>query len=141
MLNMSQQDEQINSIISKAKSDGNTTPLRDLLKENNNKLKGLVIDGYIGDFPTFIEPVYLKPGIKIGDTVLLGPNAYINEGCDLGTFSELANVILSKNVKTGKLTKLSWCVVESDIILPEKFEADNCFIIKDETGKIKTISF
>lgn len=138
---MSQLDEEINSLILKGKKDGNIAELKSLLKDIILKLKGLTIEGYIGDYPTFIEPVFLKPGIKIGDTVLLGPNAYIDEGCDLGAFTELANVILSKNVKTGKLTKLRWCVVDANIELPEKYEAQNCFITKDESGKLEIKPF
>ena len=138
---MSQLNKEIKSVILKVKEGGNVTELKSLLKNISAKLKGLTIEGYIGDFPTFIEPVFLKPGIKIGDTVLLGPKAYIDEGCELGTFTELANVILSKNVKTGKLTKLRWCVVDTNVSLPEKFEANNCFITKDETGKLEIIPF
>jgi len=133
---MSQLDEEIKKVILKVKSGGNLAEIKQLLKDLSSKLKGLIIEGYIGDYPTFIEPVSLKPGVKIGDTVLLGPNAYIDEGCDLGTFTELANVILSRNVKTGKLTKLRWCVVDTNVTLPENFEANNSFITKDETGKL-----
>ncbi|MFX0005087.1 MAG: hypothetical protein ACFFAV_00005, partial [Candidatus Hermodarchaeota archaeon] len=49
--------------------------LQDLL---NNFIKTQLthskIDTYIGDYPTFIEPVYLEDNVKIGDDVLLGPN-------------------------------------------------------------------
>ena len=138
---MSHWEAEINSLILKVKSDGNIGELKNLLKSISSKLRGLTIEGYIGDYPTFIEPVFLKPGIKIGDTVLLGPNAYLDEGCDLGTFTELANVILSKNGKAGKLTKLVWCVVDANVTLPENFEANNCFITKDETGKLEIKPF
>jgi len=138
---MSELDKNIQKLILKAKETGNLRDLNTLLKENSRSLKGLVIDGYIGDYPTFLEPVFLKPGVKIGDTVLLGPNAYIAEGCELGAFSELANVIFSKNVITGKLTKLRFCVVDQDITLPDNFQVNNSFITKDKTGTLEIKSF
>jgi len=138
---MSQFDNEIQDLILEAKQSEDFSELKSFIKKNSTTLKGLVIDGYIGDYPTFIEPVYLKPGVKIGDTVLLGPNVIIDEGCDLGAWTELGNVILSKNVVTGKLTKLKWCVVDSDITLPENFNADNSFITKNESGKLEIKSF
>lgn len=101
-----------------------------VLLEKIRELSGLTIEGYIGDYPTFIEPVYLKPGVKIGDTVLLGPNVYISKECVLGDFTELTNTILLENVRTGKYTKLKTCVVDSNITLPVNFKAQYSFITK-----------
>ena len=102
------------------------------------EMTGLTIEGYEGDYPTFIEPVYVAPGVKIGDTVLLGPNVFIDEGCELGDFTELSNVLLKKNVKTGKLTKLNNCIVEEEVELPREFKKSNCFI-KSKGGELEII--
>ncbi|KKN02682.1 hypothetical protein LCGC14_1115200, partial [marine sediment metagenome] len=56
-------------------SDLNKIPdlIRSFFKNNITHSK---IDNFIGDYPTFIEPVYLERNVKIGDDVLLGPNVY-----------------------------------------------------------------
>ena len=38
--------------------------LKNFLKKHLNQSK---IDNFIGDYPTFIEPVYLENNVKIGD--------------------------------------------------------------------------
>ncbi|MHA1149867.1 MAG: sugar phosphate nucleotidyltransferase [Promethearchaeota archaeon] len=118
------------------------TFLKDIIKMNARFITGLTINGYKGDYPTFIEPVHLQPGVEIGDTVLLGPNVIIKEGCKLGTFCELTNTILYKNVELGKLAKLNWCIVDENVLLPNEFTAENCFItLNKKKGSIHKIEF
>ncbi|MHA1294192.1 MAG: hypothetical protein ACTSQJ_16185 [Promethearchaeota archaeon] len=127
--------------IEKAKRDRDISELKEIVKNLKNNIKGLTIKGYIGDYPTFIEPVYLHPGVKIGDTVLIGPNVIIGKNCELGAFSELTNVILGDNVVIPKYSKLNMCIIESDIILPEKFIGTNCFIFIDDNKEIQKLNF
>lgn len=87
---------------------------QDVLKEIKNHHK---IDKYIGDFPTFIEPVYLGDSVKIGDDVLLGPNVYIGNNCELGDYVVLSNTIILDNVKLGNNFTLENCIVAKDFIL------------------------
>jgi len=87
---------------------------QDVLKEIKNHHK---IDKYIGDFPTFIEPVYLGDSVKIGDDVLLGPNVYIGNNCELGDYVVLSNTIILDNVKLGTNFTLENCIVAKDFIL------------------------
>jgi NDP-sugar pyrophosphorylase family protein len=119
----------------------NLPELKHILIKMKEDLTGLTINDYKGDYPTFIEPVYLYPNIIIGDTVLIGPNVFIDEGCNLGAFTEISNVILCKNVVTEKLVKLSHCIVDEDIVLPRKYNANNVFITKSEDGELKEIQF
>ena len=69
------------------------------------------IDNYVGDYPTFIEPVYLEDNVKIGDDVLLGPNVYIGANSEIPDYAEISNTIIFDNVKIGENFKLENCIV------------------------------
>lgn len=72
----------------------------------NNRL-----DNYVGDYPTFIEPVYLGDNVKIGDDVLLGPNVYIGDNSEIQDYVEISNTIIFENVNIGQNFKLENCIV------------------------------
>ncbi|TFG16185.1 MAG: hypothetical protein EU531_07290 [Promethearchaeota archaeon] len=86
-------------------------------EELNNMLKSLFtkisnhIDNYIGDYPTFIEPVYLEGNVEIGDDVLLGPNVYIGANVKIGDYVELSNTIIFDDVILGNNLKLENCII------------------------------
>jgi len=61
-------------------------------------LKGLIIENYIGEYPTFMEPVILGEKVKIGDDVLI----------------ELSNTIIFNNVRVGDNIKLDNCIIAKD---------------------------
>ncbi len=82
-----------------------------LLKEH---IKGLKIDNYIGDYPTFMEPVILGDSVKIGDDVLIGPKVYIGNNSEIEDYAEISNCIIFDNVKIGKNSKLDNCIIEKD---------------------------
>lgn len=84
--------------------------LNEWMKSVFKNLKNRV-DNYIGDFPTFIEPVYLKRHVKIGDDVLLGPNVYIGSNVKVGDYVELSNTIVFDEVVLGNNLKLENCIV------------------------------
>ncbi len=69
------------------------------------------VDNYIGDYPTFIEPVYLEDNVKIGDDVLIGPNVYIGANSEIADYVEISNTIIYENVKIGENFKLENCIV------------------------------
>ena len=69
------------------------------------------LENYIGDYPTFIEPVYLEDNVKIGDDVLIGPNVYIGANSDIQDYVEISNTIIFDNVKIGQNFKLDNCVL------------------------------
>ena len=69
------------------------------------------IDNYIGDFPTFIEPVYLENNVEIGDDVLLGPNVYVGADVKIGDYVELSNTIIFDDVTLGNNFKLEKCII------------------------------
>ena len=69
------------------------------------------IDNYKGDYPTFIEPVYLEENVKIGDDVLLGPNVYIGKNCEIGDYVEISNSILFNDVKVSENITLENCII------------------------------
>jgi NDP-sugar pyrophosphorylase family protein len=69
------------------------------------------LENYVGDYPTFIEPVYLEDNVKIGDDVLIGPNVYIGANSEIQDYGEISNTIIFENVKLGQNFKLENCVV------------------------------
>ncbi len=117
------------------------TFLKDIIKMNNRFFANSSIDGYDGDYPTFIEPITLKLNVRIGDTALLGPNVIVNKNCEIGAFTELANTILYEGVIVGKHCKLNWCIVDKNVKLSESFQANNCFISKNDKNEIEITNF
>jgi len=57
------------------------------------------LENYIGDYPTFIEPVYLGDNVKIGDDVLIGPNVYI-----------LSLIHISEPTRLGMISYAVFCL-------------------------------
>lgn len=72
------------------------------------------LENYIGDYPTFIEPVYLGDNVKIGDDVLIGPNVYIGTNSEIKDYVEISNTIIFKNAVIGENFKLENCIVAKD---------------------------
>ncbi|MFW9942416.1 MAG: hypothetical protein ACFFFT_15365 [Candidatus Thorarchaeota archaeon] len=98
----------------------------ELLKEH---IKGLVIENYIGDYPTFMEPVILGENVKIGDDVLIGPKVYIGENSEIEDFAEISNCIIFDNVKIGKNFKLDNCIIVKDSNLNfNNFSKQDCIL-------------
>lgn len=85
--------------------------INSLLQES---LKGLTrnkIEDFVGDFPSFLEPVHLEKNVKIEDDVLIGPKVYIGSNSIIGEFSELSNCIVLENVSIGEAFKLDHCII------------------------------
>jgi NDP-sugar pyrophosphorylase family protein len=102
------------------------------------------VDKYIGDFPTFIEPVHLGDNVELGDDVLIGPNVYIGNNCKIGDFSELINTIVFDNVTLGNNFKLENCIVAKDSKLTFNNIKFFSYILKGQTDlkeKFTSISF
>ena len=114
------------------------TLLTDFLK---NHLKGMHIDNYIGDYPTFMEPVYLGNGVKIGDDVLIGPNVYIGGKSEISNYVELSNAIIFENVKLGNNVKLENCIVAKDSLIADNVHEKNCILFGITDSKSDKISF
>ncbi|MFX1524538.1 MAG: hypothetical protein ACFFCC_13605 [Promethearchaeota archaeon] len=90
---------------------------------------GLKIDNYIGDYPTFMEPVILGDNVKIGDDVLIGPKVYIGNNSEINDYAELSNCIIFDNVKIGNNFKLDNCIIIKDSELNfNNFKNQNCII-------------
>jgi len=97
-----------------------------LLKEH---IKGLKIDNYIGDYPTFMEPVILGDSVKIGDDVLIGPKVYIGNNSEIEDYAEISNCIIFDNVKVGKNFKLDNCIIVKNTELNfDNFSNENCIL-------------
>ena len=95
----------------------------------NSQLKGLKIDNYIGDYPTFMEPVILGDKVKIGDDVLIGPKVYIGSNSVIKDYAEISNSIIFDNVKIGKNFKLDNCIIIKDSTLNfDNFSSKNCIL-------------
>jgi NDP-sugar pyrophosphorylase family protein len=89
---------------------------QNLIRKLTNK-----VDNYLGDYPTFIEPVYLETNVKIGDDVLLGPNVYIGANSSIGDYVEISNSIILDNASIGENFKLENCIIAKD----SKFNFNN----------------
>lgn len=106
-----------------------------------NQLKNQhYVDNFIGDFPTFIEPVHLKSNVKIGDDVLIGPNVYIGNDCKIGDYAEIINTIIFDNVEIGDNFKLENCVVaKGSKLMFKNFSAFSC-ILKGQTDSEENLN-
>ena len=92
-------------------------------------ITGLKIDNYIGDYPTFMEPVILGDKVKIGDDVLIGPKVYIGDKSEIEDYAEISNCIIFDNVKIGKNFKLNNCIIVKDTKLNfDNFSNQNSII-------------
>ena len=98
--------EKIENLISETNI--NTEKLREIqINFMKKELKALhCVDKFLGDFPTFIEPVHLGIDVKIGDDVLLGPNVYIGDNCEIGNSSHLTNGVVGDNERVLENTAL-----------------------------------
>jgi len=90
--------------------DINSSDIKELMHRFFTKLSNR-LENYVGDYPTFIEPVYLEDNVKIGDDVLLGPNVYIGANSVIQDYVEISNTIIFNNVNIGQNFKLENCVV------------------------------
>ncbi len=106
--------------------------LSNFLQTHLNRNK---IDSFIGDYPTFIEPVHLEDNVKIGDDVLLGPNIYIGKNSEIKDYVEMSNSIVFDNVVIGENIKLDNCIIGKNTLLScENINVDNCVIV----GNVRT---
>ncbi|MHA2036366.1 MAG: GlgC family sugar phosphate nucleotidyltransferase [Promethearchaeota archaeon] len=111
-----------------------------LLKDH---IKGLKIDNYIGDYPTFMEPVILGDKVKIGDDVLIGPKVYIGNNSEIEDYAEISNCIIFDNVKIGNNFKLDNCIILKDTKLHfNNFSNQNSILkgIAENRDKVEIIS-
>ncbi|MBD3253656.1 MAG: hypothetical protein GF383_01105 [Candidatus Lokiarchaeota archaeon] len=102
------------------------------------------INEYIGDFPTFIEPVFLGKNVEIGDDVLLGPNVYIGDNCEISDYVELSNAVILDNVKIGENFTLENCLVKQNSKLDfTDLNVENCIILGSANSQesVKKIEF
>ncbi len=96
--------------------------IKEVMQKFFSKL-GNRLEKFVGDYPTFIEPVYLEDNVKIGDDVLLGPNVYIGENSEIQDYVEMSNTIIFENV-----------------IIGENFKLENCVVAKDSSFKFKNLN-
>jgi len=108
-----------------------------------NHIKGLRIENYIGDYPTFMEPVILGDKVKIGDDVLIGPRVYIGSHSEIEDYAEISNTIIFDNVKIGNNCKLDNCIIKKDSKLNfDNFSNKNCILkgIAESEEELEIIS-
>jgi len=84
--------------------------IKEIMQKLFSKLSNR-LENYVGDYPTFIEPVYLEDNVKIGDDVLIGPNVYIGANSEIRDYVEISNTIIFENTIIGENFKLENCVV------------------------------
>ena len=109
--------------------------IKELMQRLFSKL-GNRLENYVGDYPTFIEPVYLEDNVKIGDDVLIGPNVYIGANSEIQDYVELSNTVIFENVIIGENFKLENCVVAKNSSLNFKnMSMKNSLLIGDANSK------
>ncbi len=96
--------------------------IKELMQKFFSKL-GNRLENYMGDYPTFIEPVYLEDNVKIGDDVLLGPNVYIGANSEIQDYVEMSNTVIFEKVVIG-----------------ENFKLENCIVAKNSSFKFKNVN-
>jgi len=96
--------------------------IKELMQKFFSKL-GNRLENYVGDYPTFIEPVYLGDNVKIGDDVLLGPNLYVGANSEIQDYVEMSNTIIFEKVVIG-----------------ENFKLENCVVAKNSSFKFKNLN-
>lgn len=113
-------------------SDFNQINLKNVKESFLSLIKSLSnqIENYVGDYPTFIEPVYLEENVKLGDDVLLGPNVYVGKNCEIGNYVEVSNSILLDNVKVNENIKLENCIIAADCVMNFTNVSFNNLLIK-----------
>ena len=139
MRNLKEILEKIEILI--AEKDIDMSKIKDLhIDFIKNKLKNQhCINNFIGDFPTFIEPVHLKSNVKIGDDVLIGPNVYVGENCIIGDYGEIINTIIFDNVEIGENFKLENCIIAKNSKLTfSNFKAFDC-ILKGQSNSLENV--
>ncbi len=92
-----------------------TVDLKTLFNSFLSEIKNRIAS-YIGDYPTFIEPVFLEENVKIGDDVLLGPNVFIGTNSEIGNYVEISNSIIFENVKIGENFKIENCIISKNSV-------------------------
>jgi len=136
--------EKIENIITDPEKIKNSNILELLKSFLNKHINVSHIDRYVGDYPTFIEPVYLGENVKIGDDVLLGPNVYIGANSNIGDYVEISNCIIFDNVTIGENFNLENCIIARNSQLTFKnLHAKNSLMrgITDSEDKLEKISF
>ncbi len=109
--------------------------IKEVMQKFFSKL-GNRLENYVGDYPTFIEPVYLEDKVKIGDDVLLGPNVYIGANSEIQDYVEMSNTIIFENVIIGENFKLENCVVAKDSLFKFKnLNLKNSVLIGETNSK------
>ena len=96
--------------------------IKEIMQKLFSKLSNR-LENYVGDYPTFIEPVYLEDNVKIGDDVLIGPNVYIGANSEIPDYVELSNTVIFENV-----------------IIGENFKLENCIVAKNSSFNFKNLS-
>ncbi len=92
-----------------------TTP-DDLLELNRHFLRIsrpplTVATKTIGKGTKLLPPLLIEPGTRIGSHSIIGPNVYIEEGCQIGDQVHLQDAVLLKGSKIGTGERVSTTVV------------------------------
>ncbi len=117
------------------------TNLKDILEMNKRFLSGVNTNQLEDRSHKIFEPVRIGDHIIIGNDVIIGPYVNIGKFCQIGQYCELTNVILYDNVTIGKSSKLDWCIVDKNVIIPENFHVEDCFITKNNKKELEIINF
>jgi len=129
MIEMKKDLYEIEKILNDLELDSQSQVQDLLIKFLQTHLKRSRIENFIGDYPTFIEPVYLEDNVEIGDDVLLGPNVYIGKNSKIEDYVEISNTIIFDNVLIGENIKLDNCVIgNNSIINCKNIKIDDCVV-------------
>lgn len=136
--------EKINEIISNPNEIQKTNMLNLLKNFFEKHIRISHIEKYIGDYPTFIEPVYLEENVKIGDDVLLGPNVYLGANSEIGDYVEISNTIIFEDVIIGDNFNLENCIIAKNTHLAfSNYRIRNCILtgIANSETELKKFEF
>ncbi len=73
---------------------------------------------YTGEYPTLIEPVAAK-SCQIGESVLVGPNVFIEKECKIGDYTEISQTILLGNNNIGNNVQIENSIIGENVEIPD----------------------
>jgi len=85
---------------------------------------------YTGEYPTLIEPATAK-SCEIGDSVLVGPKVYIDEGCKIGDYTEVSQSILLGNNKIGNNVQIENAILGLNVEIPDGSIIKDTFVMEN----------
>lgn len=88
-----------------------------------------------GEWPATMEPITAAGVVKSGDSLLLGPNVYLGEDCELDDLVEISNSILMGKNKIGKSTIIANSIIFSGVEIGSNKTITGTLILDEDVSE------